>query len=261
VSIPAEKIIEAAARGGFDSELRIASLIAKASWQVNQNVYFIDKDEGKGRELDIEAYKIFHEIGSEPEATCLIELLIEVKKTKDPFLFFSSVPRMYESGFGYGVLHWKNNVDGNLLPFQELDRHKPLAKPSRIARSYSSFKDGKTQQIAAGIFSAFKAAIHYKDECEEKHSNTSSDIALFIPVVVVDGEIYECYLDELTSELTSQQVDSLVYQQNYHSTAYGELSNRVTVITASALPQYLAGYEKWGRHIARTIKKNLESRK
>jgi hypothetical protein len=258
MSIPPERIVEAAARGGFDSELRVASMLANAKWQVNQSVYFIDKDEGKGRELDIEAYRIFNATASKPEATCLIQLLIEVKKTKDPFLFFSSERGIVEAGAGYGVFHWKNNISHGYLSYRDIDRHKPLAAPLRFARAYSSFKDSKTQQIAAGVLSAFKAAVHYKEECDEKYSDTSSDIAFFIPIVVVDGEIYDCYIDSATSELTSEPVDALVYRQNYHSNAYGRLSNRVNIIRASALPQYIDMYRTWGEDIVATIKKNQE---
>jgi hypothetical protein len=256
VSVPTEKIIEAAARAGFDSELKVAAILSKAGWHVNQNVYFIDKDENKGRELDIEAYRIFNEIETKPETACIIQLLIEVKKTKDPFLFFSSTRRRFEPGMGFGNLHWSHNVTQGILSYDEIEKYKPLSTPKRIGRSYSAFKDGKTQQIAAGIISAFKSAVHFKEGCNERYSDESSDIAFFVPIMVVDGDIYDCYLDPSTYELTAEPTDALVYQQNYHSEAYGQLSSRVAVIRVSALLAYLNAYLVWGEHIAKTMKTN-----
>ncbi|HEX8670115.1 MAG TPA: hypothetical protein VF727_17270, partial [Allosphingosinicella sp.] len=166
--------------------------------------------------------------------------------------------RYFEPGSGYGMFHWSNKVGRNLLPFQEINRHRPLADPTRIARSYSNFKDSKTQQVAAGVLSAFKAAVHYRDHCNETYSEISNDVAFFVPIVVVDGEIYDCYIDDETSELRAESVDAVVYQQNYHSSAYARLSNRVTVITISALDEYLLNYRKWGEHVLATIRQNQD---
>lgn len=256
MTIPTEKILEAADRAGFDSELKVAATLAKSGWQVNQNVHFIDKDENKGRELDIEAYRFFNQISDKPESTCLIELLVEVKKTRDPFLFFSSPPRTFEHGKGYGIFHWKNKVDHKILPYEEIERHRPLKKLKRIARSYSGFKDGKTSQIAAGIFSSFKAAIHYEEACNEIYSDVSSDIAFFFPLVVVDGEIYDCHLNDETHELIAEKVESVTYMQNYHTEGYGRVSNRVAVLTISALQSYIDDIEKMGTHIVKTMREN-----
>lgn len=80
MSIPLEKIVEAAGKAGFETELRTASIVADAAWRANQNVYFIDKDEGKGRELDLRAYQYFSSTHKKPEVTCMITLCIEIKK-------------------------------------------------------------------------------------------------------------------------------------------------------------------------------------
>ena len=156
------------------------------------------------------------------------------------------------------MFHWKNKVDHDLLPFREIEYQRPLAKPKRIARSYSSFKDGKSQQISAGILSAFKAAVHYQEACSEVYSDVSRDIAFFIPIVVVDGELYDCFLDD-ASELAAEPVSALVYRQNYHTEGYGRVSNWVTVITVSALPSYIADLQKWGEHILSIMKENRGS--
>lgn len=111
MSIPLEKIVEAAEKAGFVTELRAASVLTNAKWNASQNVYFIDKDEVKGRELDLRGYKMFSGTQEKPQVTCKISLCIEIKKTADPFIFYTNKRAKFDGSAGYGIFHWKNNVD------------------------------------------------------------------------------------------------------------------------------------------------------
>ena len=234
-------------------------MLSKAGWSVDQNVYYIDKDEQKGRELDIHAYKSFHHTTTKPEVTCYIQLCIEVKKTTDPFIFFSNRAKKYEYGSGYSLFNWKNKVSNKVLSYKDIEKFRPFAAPSLIARSYCSFKDGKTQQIQGGILSAVKGAFHYKEECNETYSDYSRDICFFLPVLIVDGPLYECYFEDGSNELTAEPEDTLVYMQNYLSSNYGSISSRVTVITPSALPAYLKACTDWGAHMHSVMIENRDA--
>lgn len=254
--IPIDKVIDAAEKTGFGSELRAAAILKNQKWNTNQNVYFIDKDEGKGRELDILAYRIFHSLDEKPELNCMIVLCIEVKRTLDPYIFFCNSRSQFDGSRGYGIFHWTHNVDNSVLPFKYIEKRKPLQKLSRIARSYSCFKNGQTQHIQSGIISAFKAAIHERDNCAEKYSEKSGDICFFIPVLLVDGEIFECYYEDDKYQLSAEESNCLIYAQNYHSKNYGRLSNDVFVVNFKEFYNLIEDMSYWGESMLREMKNN-----
>lgn len=250
-----EAILELAKREGFESELKVASLLSAAGWKIDQNVYYTDKDELIGRELDVRAYKSYWATDEKPEVTLYVNLCIEVKRTKDPFVFFSSEPSDYEGGGGYSLHHWKQNVDRHVLRFEEIEKGRPLAKPKRYARSYSCMKGGP-QHIKSGVLSAVKAAVHFSGECDERYTEDSRDMCIFLPILMVDGPIYECFFEAGAATLSVVERQGLIYKQNYLSEKYGRLSSQVAVFTldgfADALPQYL----EWGKSMLDYMKKN-----
>lgn len=254
--IEIRKIIEAAEKAGFDTELRVAAMLANAGWQTNQNFYFIDKDESKGRELDIRSYRFFGSTQLKPEVSCMITLCIEVKKTSDPFIFYTNNCSSYEGGQGYGLFHWKNRISSGVISFNGIEQCRPMRNPDRMARSYSSFKDGKTQHIQSGVISAFKSAIHQKEHCEEVYSDDSGDICFFIPIVVVDGPLYECYFKNGEETLSAQPIDRVVYLQNYQSNNYGRVSNSVYVMNLEGFEKILPQFQIWGEDMISTMAKN-----
>ena len=247
--IPPQKIIELAEASGFASELKVAGQLSLRNWHPSQSVYYFDKDDKKGRELDLHGWKLLVDSDSRISISCLLNLCIEVKKTKEPFIFFSSVARAVEAGRGFSNLHWRWNIGTEVLSYNSIERCKPFAKPERIARSFMSAKDGGAQQIRSGVISAFKAAIHYTEECDERFDDNSRDISFFIPLLVVEGPIYECFLNDGSDKYETQEVQQISLQQNYLSTDYGIVSNIVQVVSLEYLPEALVQYEHWGQDI------------
>lgn len=256
--IPVEKIIERAKASGFDAELKVAAILRDAGWNVRQNVYYIDKDEKKGRELDISAYANFQQIDDKPETTCGLFLCVEVKRSADLFIFFTDAPSGFEPGTGYGILNWHKRIDRHVLSYNEIERRRPLRAVPRLARSYASFKDSKEQHIRSGVLSAFKGAVHMAENTDETYSDTSHDICFFLPIVVVDGPLYECHFVDGARELTAAPVDTAVYVQNYLSESYGDIASRVTVVTMPAFGALLAEYRLWGQDLLATMLANRD---
>lgn len=255
MAISPERIVELAKKAGFETELRAAHLFASRGWRIRQNVYYVDKDEEKAREYDIYAYRGYVDVKESPEVTCFVNLFVEVKKTEDPFIFFSNKKARVEGGSGYGILHWKKGVHRDIISYNEMERRRPLSGADRIARSYMSAKDGKTHHIQSGLLSALKAAVHYHDECDETYSDTSKDISFFVPLMVVDGDLHECFINR-NGEMESEPVSELVYMQNYNSREYGSLSQRVHVVKLDILGDVLDRYHKWGQSLLKVMQKN-----
>jgi hypothetical protein len=131
-----------------------------------------------------------------------------------------------------------------------------MAEVTRLARSYSCFKNGQTQHIQSGVISAFKAAIHERDNCNEVYSNLSGDICFFVPMMVVDGPLYECFFEEDEETLTAREIDEVVYLQNYHSENYGRVSNNVHVMNLTTFGQRLPEFAAWGEHMLTVMIQN-----
>lgn len=254
--IPLEKVLEAAKIAGFGTELKVAAVLSGAGWKISQNVYFIDADENKGRELDVHARRYFGSTEEKPEVTCTLNLCIEVKRAADPYIFYSTKPEAYERGSGYGLFHWKNWIGPDPLPYLSIERDRPKRNPQYIARSYSCLKDGKSAQIQAGILSSFKYAIYKSNNCNETYSDHSSDICFFVPIVVVEGAVFECFIEEGEREPTAREVGHVTYRQNYQSTGYGEVSQFVHVVTLDHLEQLLSEFAQWGESMFSAMKVN-----
>ena len=129
-------------------------------------------------------------------------LSIEVKKSEEkPWVVFSSpLDPFLGLGGGYGLLHHGHNVDSGILPYEAIMRKHPAQGASRLGRSlYVAFSAGETNPSAFGaIVSASKAAYaaHEKAaQCREEWSEDSVDITFYTPVVVVEGKLFECYLE------------------------------------------------------------------
>ena len=258
-------MISAASQAGFNSELKAAKILNQKGWRVDSNVYYIDKDENKGRELDISSYKLYGWTDSEPPVTCSINLCIEVKKTTAAFLFFSNEKQTIksagneynlESGSGYGLLHWKQNIDRHVLPAHITEKKNPSSSIELISRAYCGYSKGGEQNIKSGIHSAVKAAIYMKDNCDDRYTGDSRDITFFVPILVVDGEVFDCTLNQDGSELQSMKKDFLVYSQNYMSPKYGGIACRVNVVTLKHLKKHLSDLHTWMDSIYNHIRQN-----
>lgn len=255
-----DHILSVAKSSGFDTELKVAAILRSERWSVSQSVYYIDKDEDKGRELDALAYFGSRYTKDGEEVTCNIHLCIEVKKSAHPFIFFSNSPREYEGGTGYSMLKWMQGINNSILPYRNFVAKQPLIRPERICRSYTLSKGGGESQIKSGIISAFKAAVHWSETTEEPYNDTSKDLSLFIPILVVDAPLYECYFPDDSSELAAKKTSHLVYLQHYHSKKYKEISTRVNVVSLDYLPSLLQSYKAWSQNIVDTIKDRMASR-
>ena len=242
VPIPPEAIIDLAQKSGFDSELRVAAIARRAKMHVRQSVYYIDKDERKGRELDLHIYLQAMD-KTEPVISCAVEMCVEVKKTRDPFIFFTSERDTVEPGQGFSLIRCLHNVDNNLIGYNDIERLRPLGQPPRLARSYVGAKG--SQQIQSGIISAVKAALHFRDQCEDHWDEKSRDIHFFVPILVVDGPLCECYLDVDAGELRASEVSDVVYAQNYLSDSYGDVSNQVYVMTLQRFDEIVGSFSEW----------------
>lgn len=244
-----KKVLADIEKTGFPSELHVAQRLSERKWYVSNNVYYFDKDESKGREIDVSSYNSVQETNLKPEITVWTNLLIEVKKSKSkPWVIFTS-PRGYTEVGGYALLNQMHHVDHRLLSLDQIEGHRPGAKTKRIGRvSCLAFAKGGTSQITDAVLSSTKASIHANEEADGIYRETSYDVVFHTPVVVLDGELFECYLDS-KGRLEIHESTHIAFRQNYLSEHYKEDRYHVDIVTMSAFGNYLRAHEKWARSV------------
>jgi hypothetical protein len=65
---------------GYVSEMVVARIFAGAGWQVYDHLYYLDKEENKGREIDLTAIYGSTQSTSKKSLTVKVGLSVEVKK-------------------------------------------------------------------------------------------------------------------------------------------------------------------------------------
>jgi hypothetical protein len=91
---------------GFPLELRVSDFIRSRGYLVNHSVYYVDNDEGKGRELDILAHKFHRQEKRKGHWFADNFLAIECKKSEKPWVIFTSP---------------KDGDDDNVFNYSDLD--------------------------------------------------------------------------------------------------------------------------------------------
>ena len=152
-----ERIIEEISKTGFPLELRVSELLNKSDYYVANNLYYVDLDENKGREIDLRALKnlIFDRYFVRH---CL---LIECKKSEDkPWVIFSSPITSYDSEY-FAVPYAGMDIDryppSEFYPFDALESIHPFCKYPRRGRSF--FEPFKNKEASETIFKAIMTSV------------------------------------------------------------------------------------------------------
>jgi hypothetical protein len=226
-------------KSGFPTELEIGKIFAKNGWEVEHNTYFIDKDENKGREIDLIAeYMLQNNIPSHyTEFT--FRFVVEIKREiEKPWVIFTTQTSDFEQSiYGYGseVLH--HNFDTTKL-FDSIRMHnQPLA--NRLGRSFTEgFSQGK-DKIYSSLCNTSKAFVS-SIESTSKDKSTDSILTYIEPLVVINGSLFEAYLND-KYELDVQQTNSLQFRFNYISEHYPKrtIGYIMNIVTKNYLSDYI----------------------
>ncbi|MEW5681256.1 MAG: hypothetical protein AB1780_02675 [Pseudomonadota bacterium] len=240
-----EKVKKDALKSGFPSELVSESIFRKRNWSFSGNTYFIDQDENKGREIDASVYKMIGGSQTKPEIFCWTMLSVEIKKSEKPWVIFTSErARFFEKGFTCILSH--TNKAPPKFSEDIIDKYHPCYQLPRLGRTSQVAFSHDTATMFGSFISSAKATLESFRQAEkhkEIYSDTSTDIVMYEPLVVVDGPLFECYLNE-NQELMTEQVNLLQYALHYASPNYKANTYMVNVVTLKYLDMYLAQNEQ-----------------
>lgn len=247
-----DKIKKAIEKTGYPLELRISQLLQNAGYHVANNLYYVDKDEGKGREIDLRALKHygFHGEGMKSVRHCL---LLECKKSSGkPWVIFTSPETPYDLDIR-GLQYAGAGFPGD---FGDLKRFHPFWKPKRRGRSYFVVynNDSGSTKIYKALTNAVKAAIAAR---EEGFGTSTTDSCFYYPLVVLDGNLYEAYLN--LGEIKVEEVNSVMTSFFYQSQKYKQEKFVVPVITESALSDFLSDMDNLILNARKLVEKGLKT--
>lgn len=202
-----DKIKEWLDSQGYPLEMRVAERFQQAGFSVLQSRYFNDPEENKQREIDVTAAVL--KIGKR----CLssVIFMIECKKSADkPWLIFMP-PEPTEQHIlrsAHGTFAVSNKVREDL---PETIRMQWGSVPS--LHPGTRYGHGITQAFTKGVDVPYKAVMGALKAALWRSSTYESieEYVFAIPLVVIDGKLYECSLDSAgRSELTEVESGTLV---------------------------------------------------
>jgi hypothetical protein len=252
-----DRITAEITKTGFPLELRAASYLRERGYHVATNIYFVDKDEEKGREVDIRALKNDFLDTRRVVRHCL---LIECKKSSSrPWVFFTSEVASYDQNVtdilchGIDYSHWLRTMT-EAREMQE--RHPWFREPERGRSFFEPFSSGGTdtnQTINKAILGAIKACI------EAHQTNFASDYVgvrnatFYYPIVVFDGELFTANLSG--GDLVVRPTDSVLVSAHYRSAKYpDDQKHTVLIVRESAFNLAVQGLDEWLQYCAARFK-------
>lgn len=253
------KLKEKILRSGFPLEIKVASALMQdfpgMCGDVSTSPYYLDKDEGKGRELDVKAL-LFTKSKSESPAV-FINLLIECKNVQGNSWIFYNSPYVVDHFSHYyetsvlRAIGWNNNMAYNLVYKSGLHfRHLPITILNDEFVIDKKKSNGKSNNLFEAIVTVVKASGFEFEEENRSLKETAKDDAenldyvnLYFPVIVSNAKMF--LVDQVEKgqgmELTS--INNIGCYVDYISGNYN-LKLLVEVINENFLKQYFSEIKK-----------------
>jgi hypothetical protein len=247
------RITQDIAKTGFPLELRVAALLRGERHPVATNVFFVDRDEGKGREVDLRALiNLFFKKGRTHYAVrhCL---LVECKKSASrPWVIFTSPSVSYDQRItelpcrGLRDDVWA--IPKNFEEQEHWERLHPWLTSAQRGRSfYEAFGGGDSNQaITKAILSVVKALIDVRDSQFGARGSREDfrDAMFYYPLVVFEGQLYAARLSH--GRLVVHAVPCVPVSISYRSVQYPEDEQfTVMVVREHFLPRLLKRLARW----------------
>jgi hypothetical protein len=258
------------AKTGYVAEMIATGIFSKADWQVFDHLYFIDKEENKGREIDLFAVYNHKESTAKKSLTIRVGLSVEVKKAANkPWVVFTSplnAPlETVENLFDTSLIR----LHGQEIWFKGLYENHPVTRCQRFGRvSYQSFraeqpkeqntpKSGRSEErrIAptfSAFVSSFKAASEIREFFQLGNNQPLRDdkqlrtyeVGIVHGLVILDGNLYDASVDNNRS-FDIKKTTHVPHVFNYNSKEYGSRRLLIDIVTLDHLAIYLKHYRKW----------------
>lgn len=237
-----EKLKKDILRTGFPFEMEVSKILERNNWSVKNSSYYIDKDENKGREIDI--ISTIHQnkyIQRDLYLEVCFSLVVEIKKTEEkPWVFFTSEVNRVEENLPLDYTY--SNFSSKGYTLNRILRENIRKANARLGRNfYEGFtKNGGRDDIYKALSGTSKATYHALENCLANNDKAGDRLFHFFEsVVVIKGKLFEAFLND-KGEINLEETKYIQCQFNYMSPNY--ISNRhkvVHVITSDYLEKFI----------------------
>jgi hypothetical protein len=254
-----DKILDWLESQGYPLEMRVASSLTKADFWVRQSQYYFDPETNVSREIDVIATK------TDILGFLEIDFMIECKTSSKPWLLFTSEETLnnYNRLFAFGVL---SNATKKVLAdhmfdsrTQELFEERLFSLPwfkkeGRVAYGMTqAFTSGSDVAYKASI-NTLKAALSRKIEIENERSGQYPLLFAF-PVIVVEGQLFECYLNQNAS-IAVQEVEQSFF--HFPTNIVGNVGTCIRVVSAASMQNFCYDASELSERIMDLLKEDIE---
>lgn len=234
-----EKVMEWLETQGYDTEMKTAMIARNSELDTIHTLYYEDPETKISREIDIVA-RITDEIG-----ILNIYSVIDCKKSQKPWVAFTS-----ESGLDNRITSFSVTSDKTQHivadKVRELKKIDWFRKDNRIAHGVTeAFTTKDDVSFKAGI-SATKASIALTQ------IGMGGDFGLnfFFPTVVLDGKLFECYLDEQGNSILNE-INSVFLK---FQVKFGELyGSSVHIVTLEFFHEYCKEFKNTHKQLKEVL--------
>ncbi len=238
-----EKLKTQILKTGFPTELEVSKIFLQQNWQVDFNSYYIDKDEEKGREIDL-ICSFFVQDYKDDNKKSVFELsyylITEIKKEETkPWVIFMSESSDFERLLGLPKVWANNNLERSVLVKAFTKYNQKLH--SKIGRSaIEGFSNGK-DKIFSSCCNTTKALEHSLESSYiNKDKSTDGLFACYDSLIVLDGELLSASLNE--NDLELKEEDYIQIKFNYLSPNYQKQrlnGNVIHLVKKDFLPSFI----------------------
>lgn len=259
-----QRIVKWLERQGYPLEMRVAQELQKAGFEdrVSVGSFYEDPHTGKYREVDVVAYNVAGAVKPESLTSfnLLVSLVVECKKASKPWVAFVVEDSHLNANEMGSVYNWPMTVVareriGDYLMFRwdEIGAQfyasgattYGLVEAGTIGASSGEVTERDDKGSGRGsnraydglqqLLDAVEARLKMANEIEEG-SNTADRKRgnVFVPVLVLDGPLFECRLSGGEITLTQVHQTTVVLRERF----VGFGVPRVLVVTADRLEEF-----------------------
>lgn len=240
---------------GFVTEMLVTAMFRAGGWIAVDHTYYVDKDENKGREIDVVAVKAVDVESEKRKISLTLALAVEIKKVSSkPWVVFTSSRAATENihDFFATLLVRLNNQE---IWFHELYNNHPIKDSAALGRvAYQAFQnkkpptsdtakdEGYSLQTFGAFVSCFKASdqligLIRQGENAPLRDNTTNrktyGVGIVHGLIVIDGKLFTANVQD-RHNIDVQESECVPYIFNYASKEYGNRRMLIDVVTVRA---------------------------
>jgi hypothetical protein len=255
-----EKIKRALAKTGHIFEHQIGALFEDKGWMIIPNKFYVDRDDEKGKEIDLVAYRISE---VRDQTAYITVVVIEAKQSgKNKWVFYTKGGYLGDINMHTAPLYYHNEIEevGRYLSQNAMlagmgeRKQLDLFNFPRKAYSFSEVTDDRkpgqatsffravaTNTIYNAVFGVIKAMMSELDFYRNRRiARNEKRFYLIFPLVVFNGDLLEAQIAP-DGQVELAETPAIQYVNRYRSSAYDNFYS-ANIIQRDHLARYIDIY-------------------